>query len=327
MLVLTALAAITVGQTPAISVKKVKELVGIRPLAYASSPSGSQIAVTLENRTVRIIDAKTLQTIKSFSGHPQPAYAIAWSDDGSFIASGDESARIFIWDARTGKQVKMIYGQHQRGIQKLSFNHPRTMLMSTGKDDKILIWSIPSGKKVGEVLGKGANLYGGTFNPLTDYFVAATLTNSARLYRQTTAGTKVLNFFGSDPQGQLDVCWNKAGTMILTGEKSGNAVLFDMKALKKFGTLKGHMDFVTNVAFAPSGKYAATASPDRTVRIWDAKGLKQVAQLDEQSGIGSPIAFTADGKYMATVGVSDYMQVYALNPPQAPAAVAAKKRG
>lgn len=300
---------------PVVALKIARELQGIRPLAYAPSASGSQVAVTLEDKSVRIIDAKTQQTLRVFQGHPQPAYAVAWSDDGSFLATGDESARIFIWDARTGKQLKMIYGEHQRGIQKLSFNHSRTLLMSTGKDDKILIWSIPGGKKVGEVLGKGANLYSGCFNPLTDYFVSATLTNSARLFRQTGSGPKILNFFGSDPQGQLDVCWNHQGTMVLTGEKSGNAVLFDVKALKKYGTLKGHMDFVTSVGFAPNGKVAVTASSDRTVRLWDTKSLSQVALLENQSGVGSPVTFTADGKYLITVGVSDYMQIYSVTPP------------
>ncbi|MBC8063530.1 MAG: hypothetical protein H7Y17_01770, partial [Chlorobia bacterium] len=143
MIALSALVTMAVGQAaakpvavPVFSVKRLREMQGIRPLAYAPSPSGSHLAVTLEDKSVRIIDAKTFQTIRTFQGHPQTAYAVAWSDDGSFIASGDESARIFIWDARTGKQVKMIYGEHQRGIQKLSFNHPRSLLMSTGKDDK-----------------------------------------------------------------------------------------------------------------------------------------------------------------------------------------------
>jgi WD40 repeat protein len=296
------------------SVKLVRELQGIRPLAYAPSPTGSMVAVTLEDKSVRIIDAKTSQTLKTFQGHPQPAYAVAWSDDGAFLATGDESARIFVWDVRTGQKLKMIYGEHQRGIQKLSFNHPRTLLMSTGRDDKILLWSIPGYKKVGQVLGSGANVYSASFNPITDYFVTATLTNSARLFRQTGAGPKVLNFFSSDPQGQLDVCWNKQGTMVLTGEKSGNAVLFDTKALKKYGTLKGHMDFVTSVAFAPSGRVAVTASPDRTVRLWDTKSLGQLAMLENQSGVGSPVTFTSDGKYLLTVGVDDFMQIYSVTP-------------
>lgn len=335
--ILLTLAAAQAGQAPApvaktgnppvpVSVKMVRELQGIRPLAYAPAPSGSQVAVTLEDRSIRIIDAKTSQTLKTFQGHPQPAYAIAWSDDGAFLASGDESARIFIWDARTGKKLQTIYGDHQRGIQKLSFNHPRTMLISTGKDDKIDVWSIPGGKKLGSVLGGGSNLYGGAFNPLTDTFIAATLTQNGRVYRQTPAGPKVMGFLTSpDPQGALDICWNGQGTMILTGEKSGNAVLFDGKLWKKLGTLKGHMDFVTNVGFSPNGKYAVTASPDRTVRLWEPKSLKQVAMLENQSSVGSPVAFTADGKYLLTVGVSDFMQIYAVTPAQAVGTVPAAK--
>ena len=284
---------------PAVSVKLVRELMGIRPLAFAPAATGSLVAVTLENRTVRIIDAKTSQTVKTFEGHPQPAYAVAWSDDGSFLATGDESARIFVWDTRTGKKIQTIYGDHQRGIQKLSFNHARNLLISTGKDDKIDVWSIPTGKKVGQILGQGSNLYGGVFNPLTDMFVAATLTPNGRIYRQTSAGPKVVGFLTSvDPQGAVDICWNKQGTMIMTGEKSGNAVIFDAKKMKKLGTLKGHTDWVTSVAFSPNGKVAATGSSDRTVRLWEPKSLKQLALIENQSGVGSPVAFTADGKYL-----------------------------
>lgn len=302
---------------PTFSVKLVRELQGIRPLAYAAASTGSRVAVTLEDRSVRIIDAKTCQTLKTFQGHPQPAYAVAWSDDGQFLASGDESGRIFIWDTITGQRKALIYGDHQRGIQKLSFNHPRTLLISTGKDDKIDVWSFPSGKKVGQVLGSGANLYGGTFNPLTDYFVAATLTVSSRVFRQTGTGPKTVGYLTSpDPQGALDISWNKAGTLIITGEKSGNAVIYDGKAWKKQGTLKGHGDFVTTVGFSPNGKYAVTASPDRTVRVWEPKSLKQVALLENQSAVGSPVAFTSDGKYLLTVGVNDFMQIYAVTPAQ-----------
>jgi len=298
---------------PAFSIKLVRELQGLRPLAYAPASTGTRVAVTLEDRSVRIIDIKTCQTLKTFQGHPQPAYAVAWSDDGQFLATGDESGRIFIWDTITGQKKSMIYGDHQRGIQKLSFNHPRTLLISTGKDDKIDVWSFPSGKKVGEVLGKGANLYSGVFNPLTDNFIAATLTVSSRVYRETGTGPKTVGFLTSpDPQGALDINWNKAGTMIITGEKSGNAVIYDGKVWKKQGTLKGHGDFVTSVGFSPNGKYAVTASPDRTVRVWEPKSLKQVAMLENQSAVGSPLAFTADGKFLLTVGVDDYMQVYSV---------------
>ena len=55
---------------PAVSVKLVRELMGIRPLAFAPAATGSLVAVTLENRTVRIIDAKTIILIQHLKLNP-----------------------------------------------------------------------------------------------------------------------------------------------------------------------------------------------------------------------------------------------------------------
>jgi WD40 repeat protein len=330
MSVLLATALLMVGQKPspaiaptatnakaAVTVKLARELQGLRAIAVAPGPIGSQFVATMEDTSVRIIDANTRQTLKTFTGHPQPAYAAAWSDDGAYIATGDESARIFIWDTRTGQKIRTIYGDHQRGIQNLSFNHTRSLLMSTGKDDVVNIYNVTSGKRVAQVLGQGANLYGASFHPLNDSFVTATLTPSARLYQFGPQGAKVVNFYtGHANQGMMDAEFNRAGNRIITAGKDNNAVIWDAKTYQKQGTLKGHMDWVWQVQFAPSGAIAATSSPDRTVRIWDTKTYQQIGQIDNESGVGSPLCFTTDGKFLITVGINDYLQINAVTPAQ-----------
>lgn len=312
---------------PAVLVSTLVTVAGLRPLAMAPSPSGSTFAASMEDNSIRIIDAKTHQTLKTFIGHPQPAYAIAWSGDGAYIASGDESARIFIWDTRTGKKIRTLMG-HQRGIQKLSFNYPRTLLMSTGKDDVINVWDVSKGKKVGTVLGHGKNVYGACFNPKTDSFVTGLLSGGGALYNETASGAQLKGYYNmaDHVHGAFDAAWSPDGARIVTVGNDSNAVVWDARMFKKIQMLKGHTDFVNHVAFSPNGRLIATGSTDRTVRVWDAKTLQVVQVLDNESSIGSSVCFTADGKYLLTMSVYDTLQVNALTPAQGASATPPAKK-
>src|SRR5690242_14573543 len=141
MLLTSFITAVCLAQTKGPAVPKnvpfitpVKTVDGLRRLAFAAADSGSKVVMTLADNSVRIMDSSTLGTIKTLNGHPQPCYGVAWSKDGAFIATGDESARIWIWNAITGEKVKE-FRSHERGIQKLSFNIGHTLMVSTGKED------------------------------------------------------------------------------------------------------------------------------------------------------------------------------------------------
>lgn len=329
MLITAAALAVAFKAPAAVTVKLAGKIVGLKPLAYAAAPSGAKFAVTLENNEVRIVDPTTKQTTKKFVGHPQPAYAVAWSKDGTFLASGDESARIFIWNATTGEKTKTIIG-HIRGIGKLSFNNSRTLLASTGKDDVINVWNVSNGKKAAEVKGNGLNLYGGTFRPVGDVLLSGTLGGGGRTYTITGSGAQIGNFFlsytnpGGQLHGMLDVDWAPDGTKMVSAGNDNNAIVWDMKGLKRLGVLKGHQDWVMHAAFSPNSQLIATSSTDRTVKIWDAKTLTLVTTLENQSAIGAPLSFTADGKYLLTAGIDDNIEFYSLAPAQAGKPVPAK---
>src|SRR5437762_2742922 len=122
-------AAALVLAAPAITVTQGKVIEGLRPIAFAAAPYGSRFAACLEDGSVRIIDSRTRQTIRQLAKHPGPAYAVAWSADATMVATGDETARIFVELADSGKKVRE-YRTHTKGIEKLSFNSLKTMLLS-----------------------------------------------------------------------------------------------------------------------------------------------------------------------------------------------------
>ncbi len=292
-------------------------LVGVRPIAFAAAPSGSRFVACLEDGSVRIIDAKTRQTVRTLDKHPGPAYAAAWSADGSFVATGDETARIWIHNALTGKKVRE-YRTHTKGIEKLSFNLPGSLLLSTGKDDQCNVYDLrtPSIKERMRVLGKGVNFYGATFHPKLPYtFAVGMLGGGVRLYDALQGRpTGFLTDVGG--LGIYDIAFNPAGTRAVSAGKDGNAIVWDPMKQKRMGTLRGHQEQIWYASISPNGQLAATGSWDRTVCVWDLKSMTKVASLPNESTVGSPVCFTADGLSLLTVTDAGDLQFSSITPAQ-----------
>ena len=329
MLILPALilqqAAVTTkaaAPAPVLTIKAIKTVPEIRPVAIAPSPTGSRFAVCMEDGSVRIIDAATRATIRTMKKHPQAAYAVAWSADGAWIATGDESARVWVQDNRNGTLVRE-YRTQGRGIQELSFDPSRQLLASTSKDDSIHIYDLADTVKKDEkvkILGKGANLYGANFSTKeTTELVTGILADAGRVYNgRSGAPVSFLSYPGS--QGTYDTAINPAGTRFATAGRDGMVSVWDSKSRKRLAGFRGHEDWVVQVAFSPNGKLIASGSTDRTVKIWDLNTNKKVADLPDQSSVGSPVAFTGDGKYLITVDVMGSMVVNSVTPPASPVA-------
>ena len=317
---MTLLAAIVLAApaAPAIKVIPGKTVPALHPIAFAAAPTGTQFVACMEDGTVRILDAKNGKTIRNLGKHPQPAYAVDWSQDGRFIATGDESARVWIENALSGEKMRE-YRTHQRGVQAVSFNIGRNLLISTGKEDTVHVLNLDSDKKKQDriILGEGANFYGARFNPKSgSEFATATLTvGGAREYDARTGKTSTL-LTGHDSQGALSITFNPAATRIASGGKDAKIAIYDAKTAKKIGQLKGHGDWILALAFSPNGKLLASGSSDRTVRIWDVKAMKQIAVIENQSFVGSPVCFTADGSTLITVSDQGYLQYNKVTPAQ-----------
>ena len=307
-----------------VQVTKVGVVDAIRAIAFAAAPTGSQFLVSSEDGTVRVMDARMMKTVCAMTKHVQPAYGLAWSPNGQLVATGDETARIFI-ETPTGRKTRE-YRTHTRGIQKISFSTDNAHIISTGKDDVIKMYDLssPKPKDVHELLGQGANFYSATYSPKGGLFVSGVLAEGARVYDANTRQLR-LDLKGHSGEGVLDCCFNPNGSCIASAGKDATAIIWDTKSGKKIGTIRGHEDWVTSVAYSPNGALLATSSTDGTVRLWNAASLQPVAVIKEQFQVGSPLCFAADGSMLMTVNAAGAIQFNKLNPPQAPVAKAKPK--
>ncbi|KAF2178528.1 small nucleolar ribonucleoprotein-like protein complex subunit [Zopfia rhizophila CBS 207.26] len=79
---------------------------------------------------------------RDFLGHTGAILSIAVSDSGKYLATGDENARLIIWDADTLTPRKM-FTQHRAAVTSLAFRRGTEQLFSASADRTIKIWSAP----------------------------------------------------------------------------------------------------------------------------------------------------------------------------------------
>ncbi len=303
---------------PSITITRLRTMDSLHAIAYTAAPSGSKFVVSLEDRTIRLMDASTGNTIRHFDGHPQPAYAVAFSPNGQLLATGDETARIWIWNVSTGLKLKEFDRSkgHIRGIQNLSFSADGKLIASTGKDDVIKVWEVTTGKMIKTILGNGMNFYSAAYLPKGALFAAPTLSGGGVRFYRSSDYSPYATMFGHANQGILDVAFSLTGNRAVTAGRDNVAAVWDVFTRKRIQDLRGHQDWVIHTAMSPNGRLAASSSSDRTVRIWDLNTYQSIATLDSQSYVGAPLTFTRDGKYLITANASDGVQINSIMPPQ-----------
>ncbi|KZV99938.1 WD40 repeat-like protein [Exidia glandulosa HHB12029] len=201
----------------------------------------SCIASCSHDGTFRIWDAGSgalvLGPIPAHGG--QWLYWIAYSRDGTRIATAGQDNCAILWDADTGAPLHKMVG-HSAPVTCVAFAEDGTRLVSGSKDKNIHIWNTASGIRLGEPLaGHTACVSAVCFSSNGKRVFSSSADRTIRIWDLDTRAS-VIELLPSELLAQLPG-----------------------------SPLRGHTDSVISVAFLPDGRRLVSSSADKTLRIWD----------------------------------------------------------
>jgi serine/threonine protein kinase len=116
------------------------------------SPDGARIVTASKDKTARVWDAATGESLATLVGHEREVESAHFSPDGARIvtASWDKTARV--WDAVTGKSLATLVG-HEHFVRSAHFSPDGTRIVTVSSDKTVRVWDAAAGKSLATLAG------------------------------------------------------------------------------------------------------------------------------------------------------------------------------
>ena len=294
------------------------------------SPDGTRLAVT-SNIGIWLYDVHTMDAVYRLTGHIGGARTVAFSPDGTTVASGSDDHTVQLWDVQAGTLKQTLTG-HTGAVRSVAFSPDGTTVASGSDDHTVQLWDVQAGTLKQTLTGHTGAVRSAAFSPDGRTLASGGEDGTVRLWdartstiKQTLTGhTGVIYSVAFSPDGATLASgngnvrlWDAAtGALKMTmadgirsisfspdgstlaGVGSGSRVtLLDLEA----GWIKlVFVERVRSVAFSPDGQTLASVRSDGTVRLLDPVTGAIKLKLTEHTSAVNSVAFSPDGRTLAS---------------------------
>jgi WD40 repeat protein len=258
---------------------------------------------------------KPIGTPLATSGNP-----LAFSPDGTTLASGDGPDGTQLWNIATGQLVGSLPASATGPVSWVGFSPDGKILASVGVDGEIELWNADAIKP--RIIPPTAS-YSGMIDTVAFSPDGKILASGDQDGEGSDGRVQLWNVATGQPIGAPltaspdnpvnSVAFSPDGKILASADGDGDVRLWDTATRQPIGTLLASpRGEVLSVAFSPDGKILASADDNDQVLLWNTTTWEPVGTLLTSSAAGSAssVAFSPDGKTLAAGTANGQIQLW-----------------
>lgn len=299
--------------------------------AVALSPSGELLACSTSEGMVHLWDVKSQKLLRSLArqhradlaastvallgslpgtgplpvvtslmaergqAHTATVWALAFSADGKYLASGSSDRTARVWDLATFRDVTTLFA----GAPPLT----PPLALAWAPDGKSVALAAPDWRvklcdlRTGEVqlalTGHAGEVTCLAFSPDGRTVASGSKDSTLKLWDRLT-GQEIRTVRGHT-SGVLALAYSPDGKQLASAGEDHTVRLWDAVLGQELQALRGHTAAVQALAFAPDGRNLASGGADQTIRVWNLVQAGEPRTLSGHEGVIRALAYSPSG--------------------------------
>ncbi len=263
------------------------------------SPDGQSVALCVGTREIEVRKLDAFDNVTKLTSRANPVRAVAFSNDGRWMATGNQDTSATLWDAFAGRLIANFAG-NTGSVNAVAFSpagSPDIQLLATASRAGIvrLFDVVAAGEtKHWQAHDDGINAL--LFTPDGKQLVTGSNDQSIKVW-DATSGNLIAKLSHASEVNSLSLSGD--GKWLASGAADGSIKIWDASNWREVQTLAAHKGAVLALSFSNDGKLLASGGADKSVKLWDTANWQTTRTINDQSSTIYSLAFSPDNHLLA----------------------------
>lgn len=275
-------------------------------LSIACSPDGSTLAVSGEDKSIKLLAANDGKEKLVLKGHDDMVVQVAFSPDGKLLASAGFDGDVRLWEVASGKPLRVLKG-HTNWVFAVAFSPDGNTLASGGYDRSLRLWDVATGKELANLTKHRGGVRCVAFSKDGTLLASAGSDTTLRIW--DVAKREVIHTIRAHEDAVRCVAFSPVSKRVVTGSEDGTLRLWNTDDGKQVASQTLNVG-VRAVAFSPRGSSLAVVCENSNWRIHDPTTLANRNNAFTGGNIPvTGVAYSPDAGVLYTTGLDQSVRV------------------